>query len=234
MTTNHKTGLQHKNSESISADTAVWVFDLDNTLYPHGTDLFAQMDVKMGGFIADMFSVDRIEARRIQKDYLMRYGTTLRGLMNHHGVDPHHYLQTVHDLDLSAIKRDPALREALQQLPGRKLVFTNADTPYAERVLDKLGVADILDTVFDIHAADFAPKPDQTAYDMFMKKHGVDPTQAVMVEDMARNLKPAKEMGMQTVWVNTGSVWGEADHHPDFIDVEISDLSAWLTKLTNQ
>ena len=222
-----------KNSKTISADADIWVFDLDNTLYPHGSDLFSQMDVKMGGYLANLFNVDLVEARRIQKDYLMRYGTTLRGLMNHHDVDPHHYLQTVHDIDLSPIKKDPALRTALEALPGRKLVFTNADTPYAERVLNKLGVADILDTVFDIHAADFAPKPHQSAYDIFMEKHDVDPTRAVMVEDMVRNLKPAKEMGMQTVWVNTGSVWGEADHHPSFVDVEITDLSNWLTKLTN-
>lgn len=213
-------------------DIETWVFDLDNTLYHHEIDLFKQIDVKMGAYLAKLFDVDLVEARRIQKKYLVEYGTTLRGLMHHHDVDPGHYLADVHDIDLSPIKEDAKLRETLEDLKGKKLIFTNADTPYSERVLDRLGIAHLFDGIFDVHAADFKPKPDKSTYQSFLKVHNVKPKAALMVEDMARNLVPAKDLGMHTVWINTGSVWGEADHDQSHIDVEIDALTPWLHRFS--
>ncbi len=211
-----------------------WIFDLDNTLYPYESDLATQMDQKIGQYVQRLLGLEYTAARKIQKGFLMQYGTTLKGLMVHHGVDPHEYLAEVHDIDLSSIKRDERLCTALQTLKGRKLVFTNADTPYAEKVLDRLGIAHQFEDVFDIHEADLVPKPNQEPYDTFIKRYDVDPTRSIMVEDMVRNLIPAHRMGMGCVWVNTGSKWGEADHDPAIVHAETNSLSQWLSHYNNR
>lgn len=215
--------------QPIASDkTDVWVFDLDNTLYPAGSNLFAQIDIKLGEYVADWLSIAPDEARIVQKKYFMKYGTTLSGMMKHHNVDPDHFLDYVHDIDFSPIKDAPALRQALSSLEGRKLVYTNADAAYSTKVLKRLGIADHIEDIFDIKAASLLPKPAMLSYEKFLKDHDVDPNKAVMVEDMAKNLIPAKELGMGTVWINTGSEWGLAGHHPDYIDVETHDLATWL------
>jgi putative hydrolase of the HAD superfamily len=212
----------------------VWVFDLDNTLYPEKCNLFAQVDVKIGEYVQNLLGLSPGDARKVQKGYLLEHGTTLKGLMANHEIDPHHYLDHVHDIDFSPIPQDGPLRTLLGQLEGRKLVFTNADLTYAEKVLDRLGVADQFEAIFDIHAAELEPKPKQAVYDKFIADHGIDPNRAVMFEDMARNLKPAHALGMATVWVNTGSVWGQADHDPGFIHAETETLNDWLHGFLNR
>ena len=212
--------------------TDSWVFDLDNTLYPASANLFALMDVRMGQYIADLTGVDLAEARRVQKRYFVEHGTTLAGLMANHSVDPHSYLEFVHDVELDRIEADPDLADAIRALPGRKLVFTNADAAYAGRVLAKRGLSDCFEAVFDIHDATYRPKPEGRAYDDFLSAHAVDPTRATMFEDMARNLRPAKERGMATVWINNGSEHGDADACPSFIDAETHDLGHFLAELT--
>lgn len=207
----------------------VYVFDLDNTLYPAQSNLFAQVDVKIGEYVQSLLSLDPVEARKIQKRYLVEHGTTLRGLMENHKVDPHHYLDAVHDIDMSPIKNDPALRKSLESLDGRRIVFTNADKPYAEKVLDRLGIADLMEDIFDIHSASLDPKPVPHVYDTFLSDHDIDPARAIMFEDMARNLVPAHALGMATVWINTGSPWGEAGHDPETIHAETDLLNNWLT-----
>ena len=206
-----------------------WIFDLDNTLYPARVDLFALIDAKMGLYIQRLIGVDAIEARRIQKRYFIDHGTTLSGLMAHEGIDPHDFLDFVHDIDMSRLAPDPALISSLTKLPGRKLVFTNGDAAYAKRVLAGLGLAEAFDGLFDIHDAQYRPKPHPDAYSGMCKALAVEPTRALFVEDMARNLKPAKAIGMATVWINNGSEHGSADASPDFIDYETHDLSHWLT-----
>lgn len=206
-----------------------WIFDLDNTLYPARVDLFALIDEKMGLYIQRLLDVDAVEARRVQKHYFIDHGTTLSGLMAHEGIDPHDFLDFVHDIDMSRLAPDPALNAALAKLPGRKLVFTNGDADYAGRVLAGLGLADAFDGLFDIHEAQYRPKPHPDAYLGMCRALGVEPGRALFVEDMARNLKPAKALGMATVWVNNGSEHGSADASPDFIDFETYDLSHWLT-----
>jgi putative hydrolase of the HAD superfamily len=208
-----------------------WVFDLDNTLYPAEANLFAQMDVRMGNYVARVMGIGPEEARRVQKQYFMAHGTTLAGLMVEHDIDPHDYLAFVHDIPLDRIGPDPALASRIKALPGRKLIFTNADEPYARRVLEKRGLNDCFEAIFDIHDAHYAPKPDISAYHDFCATHDVDPAQAVMFEDMARNLRPAKQLGMATVWINNGSEHGAAGACPSFIDEETHDLGHWLAQL---
>lgn len=205
-----------------------WVFDLDNTLYAADCNLFSQIDQKIGSYVQDFLGLHPKEAREIQKKYLLEHGTTLKGLMDNHAVDPEHYLESVHDIDFSPIKPNTQLRQAIQQLHGRKLVFTNASKPYAIEVLKKLGIDDLFDAVFDIIDANLLPKPQIEVYKKFIKDHDVDPNSSVMFEDMVRNLKPAHGLGMATVWINTGDEWGSADYDKGIVHAEAENLSDWL------
>lgn len=205
-----------------------WIFDLDNTLYPASADLFGLIDQRMGLFIQRLVGCDAIEARRIQKDYFREHGTTLSGLMASHGIDPHEFLDFVHDIEMGALAEDRRLIEAVARLPGRKLIFTNGDEPYARRVLAKLGLSDSFEAIHDIHACAYHPKPKAESYRTMCAALGVDPGTALFVEDMARNLQPAKALGMTTVWVNNGSE--QASHAADssYIDYEIANVGEWL------
>lgn len=205
-----------------------WIFDLDNTLYPASANLFSQIDVLMGRFIAQLLGCDPIEARRVQKMYFHDHGTTLAGLMHYHAVDPHEFLDFVHDVDMRALDGAPRLAERLNALPGRRLVFTNADTAYASRALDALGIADCFAGIHDIHAMAYRPKPEMSAYHGFVEAFGVDPARAVFVEDTARNLTPAKALGMQTVWIDMATEWGDRAKDDSAIDAMIDDLPGWL------
>ena len=205
-----------------------WIFDLDNTLYPARSNLFAQIDVKMGRYISDLLGVDAEAARVVQKNYFHSHGMTLRGLMDEHAVDPHHFLDFVHNIDVSVIEHDARLVESIAALPGRKLVFTNADIPYAARVLDRLGLAHAFEVIHDIHATGYLPKPDPRAYAGLCDAYAIDPARALFAEDMARNLPPAHAIGMTTVWINNGSEQGPGADLAQYIDFEISDLSDWL------
>jgi len=209
-----------------------WIFDLDNCLYPASTDLFALIDERMGDYIQRLAGCGSVEARRLQKGYFHAHGTTLAGLMASHGVDPHDFLDFVHDIDLARITADPDVVAAIDMLSGRKFVFTNGDEAYARRVLDKLGLANAFDGMHDIHAMEYVPKPDPRAYAAMCQRHAIDPETALFVEDMARNLRPAKALGMTTVWIDNGSE--QAGHGDDrsFIDYRIADIGVWLNEIT--
>ena len=211
-----------------------WVFDLDNCLYPASAGLFDLIDERMGSYIERLLGCDRQEARRVQKAHFHEHGTTLAGLMREHGVDPHHFLDDVHAIPLDRVPRDERLAVGLAQLPGRKLIFTNADERYARRVLDAIGVSEHFAELHDIHAAELRPKPDRHGYELMLDRFGIDPRRAAMVEDMAQNLKPAKELGMITVWVDNGSERGNHGHHPDFIDLTIADVGEWLEAMLDE
>jgi putative hydrolase of the HAD superfamily len=178
-----------------------WVFDLDNTLYPAGTDVFPQVHARMGEFIARHFEITLEEANEMRRAMYLKHGTTLRGLMVEHDVEADHYLKFVHDIDLSNLPREPGVIQALERLPGRKLIFTNASRYHAEKITTHLGIDHIFEGVFDILAADFIPKPDARPYDVLIERFGFDPKRACMVEDIPRNLVPAAARGMKTVWV---------------------------------
>ncbi len=178
-----------------------WVFDLDNTLYPADINLFPQVDRRMGEFIARHFGIGSDEARVIQKRYFRAYGTTLRGLMLHHGLEPHAYLDYVHDIDLSVVTPNAALDAALERLNGRKTVFTNGSLKHAEAVLERLGIARHFAAIFDVAAAEFVPKPDPACYQKMLMSLVIAPERAALFEDTVDNLPPAAALGMTTVLV---------------------------------
>ena len=205
-----------------------WVFDLDNTLYPPSTNLFAQIDERMRAFIAGFLDLDLDEARRVQKTYFREYGTTLRGLMNRHGLEPGLFLEYVHAVDLDPVPPNPALAAALARLPGRKYIFTNASAAHAGRITDRLGVTRHFDAVFDIADAEYVPKPEPRVYDTLVQCHGLDPGKTVMIEDIARNLAPAAALGMTTVWLRNDSPIGVEGADGDHVHHVIDDLVPWL------
>ena len=211
-----------------------WVFDLDNCLYPASSRLFELIDERMGAYIERLLGVDPAEAKRVQKAHFHTHGTTLAGLMREHRVDPHEFLEDVHAIPLDRLSRDERLALGLARLPGRKLIFTNADEPYARRVLDALGVGEHFAELHDIHAAELRPKPDRHGYELMLERFGIDPGRAAMVEDMAQNLKPAKELGMTTVWVDNGSERGNHGHQTEFIDLTITDVGEWLEDMLGE
>ena len=209
-----------------------WLFDLDNTLYPPSAGLFPRIDVRMGQFIERLLQCDAAEARRIQKGFFHAHGTTLRGLMNEHDVEPIEFLDYVHDIEMDTLAPDSRLIRAIERLPGRKIVFTNADTAYAERVLARIGLSHAFEAIHCIHGMEYRPKPEPVAYAGLVARHEIDPTRALFAEDMAQNLAPAKALGMATVWVDNGSERGGHGASPEFIDVTTHDLGAWLDELT--
>ena len=205
-----------------------WIFDLDNCLYPASTGLFDLIDERMGAYIQRLLHCDAVEARRVQKAHFHQHGTTLAGLMKDHGIDPHDFLDDVHGIPLDRIRADERLARVLPRLPGRRFVFTNGDAPYARRVLGAIGIDRHFDGLHDIHASELRPKPDPHAYALLCARLGIDPARALFVEDMAANLRPAKALGMTTVWVDNGSERGNHDADPSYIDHRIADVGEWL------
>ena len=179
----------------------VWIFDLDNTLYPAHTNLFAQVDVRIRDYVMELIGSTADEAHRLQKDYYRRYGTTLRGLMIERGISPDGFLEYVHDIDHSVVAPDPRLGAAIERLPGRRFIMTNGTRKHAETVADRLGITRHFEDVFDIVAADLLPKPHRETYDKFLGQAGIDPTRAAMFEDLSRNLEVPDTLGMATVLV---------------------------------
>ena len=210
-----------------------WIFDLDNTLYPASADLFGLIDQRMGLYVQRLLGVDPVEAHAIQKRLFREHGTTLSGLMRDHAIDPHEFLAFVHDIEMDALAEDRRLIAAVAKLPGRKLIFTNGDALYAGRVLERLGLSQSFEAIHDIHACAYQPKPHVASYETMVRAFGIEPTTSLFVEDMARNLKPAKAIGMTTVWVNNGSELGNHEAEASFIDYEIDDVGHWLHEITS-
>ena len=205
-----------------------WIFDLDNTIYPARTNLFLRVAVRITEFVASHYLVSHDEARIIQKDLFHRYGTTMRGMMTEEAICPDTYLNFVHDIDLSDMPLDQELDRMIGSLPGRKHIFTNGTVSHAENVLNAFGIRHHFDQIFDIVAADYIPKPEQHAFDQFMKKTGIDPAGAVMIEDMARNLQPAAALGMWTVWLNSDIEWATRGADSDYVHYRADDLKGFL------
>jgi putative hydrolase of the HAD superfamily len=218
-----------------------WVFDLDNTLYPHHVNLWQQVDARIGEFVSSWLSVTPEEARRIQKDYYLRYGTTMRGMMTEHGVRADDYLAYVHKIDHSPLQPNPAMGAAIAKLPGRKLILTNGSTDHVDAVLGRLGISQHFDGVFDIIAADLEPKPAPQTYQKFLRLHDVNPTRAAMFEDLARNLVVPHELGMTTVLlVPDGSrevvreTWELEGRDAAHVDHVTDDLTGFLQRLSGK
>lgn len=220
------------------AHVETWVFDLDNTLYPHHVNLWQQVDARIRDFVADYLKVTPDEAFTIQKDYYRRYGTTMRGLMTEHGVHADDYLKFVHAIDHSPLQPNPAMGAAIERLPGRKLILTNGSVEHAGNVLARLGIADRFEAVFDIVAAELEPKPAPQTYRRFLDLHGVDPAKAAMFEDLARNLVVPHDLGMTTVLVVPDGVtavvredWELEGRDARHVDYVTDDLTGFLQGL---
>jgi putative hydrolase of the HAD superfamily len=183
--------------------TRIWVFDLDNTLYPAACNLFAEVDHKMGAYVAQFLDVPYGYARYLQKSYYRQFGTTLAGLMQVHRMEPGPFLDFVHDIDVSKVAPNPALGAAIRALPGRKLIFTNGTVKHAENVAGRLGILNEFEAIYDIVASDYVPKPHRAPYDKFLANHGVTPAQSAMFEDMPHNLEVPHDLGMTTVLVHS-------------------------------
>jgi len=212
-----------------------WVFDLDNTLYPHHVNLWQQVDARINEFVASWLSVSSEDARLIQKDYYRRFGTTMRGMMTLHGVHADDYLAYVHKIDHSPLEPNPAMGAAIARLPGRKLILTNGSVDHVDKVLERLGLSGHFDAVFDIIAAELEPKPSPQTYRKFLELHRVDPTRSAMFEDLARNLEVPHRLGMTTVLVvPDGSKevvredWELEGRDASHVDYVTEDLTAFL------
>jgi putative hydrolase of the HAD superfamily len=215
-----------------------WVFDLDNTLYPHHVNLWQQVDARIGEYIGNFLKVDAVEARRIQKDYYKRYGTSMRGMMTEHGASADDFLAYVHQIDHSPLQPNPAMGAAIARLPGRKLILTNGSTDHAGKVLERLGFPDHFEAVFDIVAAELEPKPAPQTYRRFLDLHRVDPGRAAMFEDLARNLTVPHGLGMTTVLVvpdGTQEViredWEMEGRDAAHVDHVTDDLAGFLARI---
>lgn len=216
-----------------------WIFDVDNTLYPHTCNLFSQIDVLITQYVSNSTGLEPKAARKLQKQFYKDHGTTLNGLMLHHGVDPDHYLSKVHQIDYSSVVANPALVEGIKALPGRKFIFTNADMPHAKAVLARIGGSDLFDGMFDIRATGFQPKPERPAYEKCLAAFDVDPAKAVMFDDLEWNLKVPHDLGMSTVHIlpQEGAdrsqfedwEWGAPGDKPHIHHVT-NDLAAFLKK----
>lgn len=202
-----------------------WVFDLDNTLYPPEARLFDQIEIRMTDYVQDSIGVDRATADGLRKEYWQRYGTTLAGLMNEHGVDPAPYLHEVHDIDFSGLDADPVLAARITALPGRKIVYTNGSKPYALNVLAARGLGNVFDAVYGVEHADFRPKPEQAAFEAIFALDGLTADCGAMFEDDVRNLAAPHAMGMRTVHVGPDPLPADHIHH------HTDDLSHFLSRL---
>jgi putative hydrolase of the HAD superfamily len=205
-----------------------WIFDLDNTLYPASCDLFPQVQRRMNEYICTRLSVSQEQAAELRRTYFREHGTTMNGLMKVHNIDPHDFLAFVHEVDLACVPPDPALVAALGQLNGRKIVHTNGSVRHAERLLDHLGLSPAFSGIIDIVAADFEPKPALAGYQLLLRRHSVRPDTALMVEDMARNLAPAAELGMTTAWLRNGVDWAMEEADRDYIHHVVDELAGFL------
>ena len=202
-----------------------WLFDLDNTLYPLESGLAAQVSARITEFVIDLTGLSHADSHALQKRYLAEHGLTLRGLMLHHGVDPDAYHAWLHHVPLECLSPDPALRQAIARLPGRRLIFTNADAVHAARVLDRLGLGDLFESVFHIGSAAFAPKPAPEAFERIVAAHGLTPATTAFLDDAAHNLAPAAALGMTTILVGADATAGVAP----FVTYRAPDLAAFLT-----
>ena len=207
-----------------------WIFDLDLTLYGPEANIMAQVRDRIALFVEKHFNIGSDEAHKIRHTYWKKYGTTLGGLMAEHKVDPNGYLDFVHDVDMDLLRPDADLRRQITSLPGRKIIFTNADAPYAERVLAARGLDNLFEDIFDIHRMQHVPKPAVESYDNLCAQLDINPARALFVEDSAHNLVPAKVLGMTTIWVNHGTEAVSSDTE-QYIDHEIADLNDWLSSI---
>jgi len=208
-----------------------WIFDLDNTLYSGKTKVFEQVDKKMSKYISEKLNISIEKARKIQKNYFYEYNTTLNGMIKNHKIDANEFLDYVHDINIDFLKKDAKLSQELEKLNGKKIIFTNGSKKHAMNVTKRIGIDQHFDDIFDIVESEFIPKPAVEPYNKLVEKHKIDPNLCVLVEDIARNLKPAYEIGMKTVWIENDEPWASKFSDGDFVNFRTNDLSEFLRKI---
>ena len=208
-----------------------WLFDLDNTLYDGATKVFDQVDKKMSKFISEKLNVSIEEARKIQKNYFQEYNTTLNGMIKNHKIDADEFLEFVHDVDLSFLNRDKNLEDEIKKLDGKKIIFTNGSRAHALNVTKRIGIDKLFDGIFDIRDCEFIPKPSKEPYKKLVESYKIEPQYCIFFEDIARNLKPAHELGMKTVWIKNDEPWAAEYSESDFINYKTDNLAKFLKEI---
>ena len=210
-----------------------WLFDLDNTLYSGATKVFDQVDRKMTVYISNKLGISKEEAKKIQKNYFMEYNTTLNGLIKNHKIDADEFLEFVHDIDLNFLKKDKQLDREIEKIKGKKIIFTNGSKKHANNVTKRLGIERHFDDIFDIESANFIPKPSIETYKKIIEKYKIEPQYSIFIEDIARNLKPAYELGMKTVWIINNEPWAAEFSESNFINYKTENLSSFLKEIND-
>ena len=221
---------------SSFAEVDLWIFDLDNTLYPRPETMWKQVHERMQGYIIEKLGIDQAAAETMQTEYFQQYGLTMRGLMIHHDVEPDAFNEYVHDVDISEIQPNPALGEAIAALPGRRVIHSNASMGHVENVLGRIGIADAFHDAFDIRTSEYTPKPARVAYDRVLEETGGDPARAAMFEDIAHNLVVPHALGMRCVYVPTACDWaslGATDEHVHFVAEDLTGFVQAVAKERN-
>ncbi len=208
-----------------------WIFDLDNTLYSGKTKVFEQVDKKMSKYISDKLNISINEAKKIQKNYFHKYNTTLNGMIKNHKINPEEFLESVHDINIDFLQKDLELAKEMEKLEGKKIIFTNGSRKHAINVTKRIGIDQYFDDIFDIVDSDFIPKPAIEPYKKLVEKHKIDPNLCALVEDIARNLKPAYEMGMKTIWIENDEPWAKEFSDSNFINYKTNNLSEFIKKI---
>jgi len=204
----------------IPPSRRVWIFDLDNTLHDARARIFPAMHEQINAYLRRRFSVDEAGANAMRTSFWQRYGTTLNGLMRHHGEDPRRFLAETHAFPelASMVVSENAMRHALGRLAGRKLMYSNAPRHYVEGVLDALGVRRYFDGVYTIEDARYRGKPALHGFHYVLRKHDLDPHRCAFVDDALENLRSAHRLGMSTVWVSS------APRRVRFVDLRVSSI----------
>ena len=208
-----------------------FIFDCDGVLYNDLEKVFGQVSKKMTEYIAKKLNLDLEKAKELQTNYFHKYNTSLNGLMIHHKINPDEFLKYVHDINLDFLEKDLVLRKELLKLEAKKIVFTNGSNDHVANITKHLGIDDLFDGVFDIVDCNFIPKPAIESYEKLSKKFNINPNETLFIEDIAKNLEPAKKLGMKTVWLVNNEYWGKKDSDKDFIDLKIKNLSSFLKEI---
>ena len=218
---------------NLNNNIDTWVFDLDNTLYSADSGIFQQVGTLMGKFIVEHLNLNINEAKTLQRKYYKKHGTTLRGLMDNHGIDPDSFLEEVHNLDYSIVSPNLKLAKNLENLNGKKFIFTNANKKHADIILDKLQITNLFEGIFDIKMANYIPKPEIQTYEKLIETYNINPNKTIMFDDIAKNLVPASKLGFTTVWIDVGheNFSDDISSSKKYLDHQTKALSNWLSNI---
>jgi len=208
-----------------------FIFDCDGVLYSDLDTVFGQVSKRMTEYIAKKLNLNLKKAKELQTNYFYKYNTSLNGLMIHHDINPLEFLKYVHKINLDFMKKDLTLREELLKLDAKKFVFSNGSHDHIINVTKHLGIYDLFNGAFDITDSNYVPKPSIEPYKILINKFNIKPEETVFIEDIAKNLEPAKKLGMKTVWLINNEYWGKKDSDKDFIDLKIENLSSFLKEI---